>query len=139
VTPLAIILAVSLLVPGTFLGGLARIVYLFFVGSRLSAGLLGDIGLIFFPNLLQGSIAGALSLYVTSRVIKKANLEITAYTVSAVVVVLAVIGATIGFAPQGLYSEIAGLIAFTIGVIGGLFITAKSITEERARASSVTR
>jgi hypothetical protein len=136
---LSIAVVFLLLIPATFVGGIAKLIYLAAVGHYLasdglinwiSGGWFDRISLAVFPNLLHGAVAGALAIYVASRILRRVTFETAAYAVSSLVVLIALIGGLFGFAKDGFGLELVELVANTAGIIAGLFLTAQGVDQD---------
>ncbi len=76
-------------------------------------------------------------LFICGKILKYANYEIVAYSTSTIVILFTVLAGLFGFARHDLGTDFLAIIANTIGLIAGLFITNQSIGEsQRAQRSS---
>ena len=128
-TWLAIIVAFLLLIPFLFVGGLAAYLYNALYGwifegglfNWITAGWFEKIVKVVFPSIIQGGVAGFLALFVTSKILKRANYEVVAYTISGIVIFLTLLTLLLGLARNGLNIGMIGVISNTIGIVVGLF------------------
>jgi len=135
----AIIVGFVIMIPAMFIGGIVSILWTYIVGGMMDGGVLDWISggwssklfLSIFPNLLHGAIGGGLGLYITAKIFRYANYEITAYALSSLVVIFAILGGLLNLAEQGLNLGIIELIANTIGVVVGLFFVQQSVHDEQ--------
>ncbi|MBK1671005.1 hypothetical protein CKO28_23645 [Rhodovibrio sodomensis] len=135
----AIPVAFVLCIVGLFVGELAKMLYLLFVGPMfeggvlnwLSGGLFGEIALSWFPPLLQGMIGGTVGIYLTSQILKRANYLIVAYALAAVVGAFGLVGVAGLLQRNGVDLAQVAVVANTVGTVVGLFIGWRSIREAR--------
>lgn len=92
----------------------------------ITAGWFKTLTLAIFPNLIHGAIAGGIALYVSARIVKHANYEIVAYSVSTIVIVLSVLSFMIVFGNLGISMDHVEIAANAVGTIGALFSIAIS-------------
>ncbi len=132
-TWLAIIVTFIAVIPAMIIGKFVSVLYSFLM-SRFEGGLLGWITFgwadrIFnsiFPNLVHGFIGGWLAVWLSCKLLKYANYEIVAYSVSTIICAFAFWGFLIGILQRGIGLDTIELISNTVGVIVGLFTMALS-------------
>src|SRR5262245_26480746 len=137
-TWLAVILVIIFQIPGFILGFGVSYIYRAFLGSLLEGNLfdwlaqgwISKLALAWFPALLSGAIAGGVSVWLTSRILKHANYEIVMYAVAAIVIAFTIVVVAGGLAREGINLGIFEIIANTFGVVIGLYGAQISLKEE---------
>jgi len=107
---LAVIVTFLLLILGLFIGQIVSLIYGYFLRGMiegnlfdwLSNGWFNKLAMTYFPALLAGMIAGAFGIYVTSKILKKANYEIVMYAASAVVITLTILSLMFSYLRSGI-------------------------------------
>jgi hypothetical protein len=91
---LAILLAFIFIIPTYIVGHIASVIYLYllkvytFGFDFFGIEFLQTFFTIYFQNLLKGVICGALSIFITSKIIKQADYRIVAYSLITVLVII---------------------------------------------------
>jgi hypothetical protein len=143
-TPLAIVSAFVLTIPGLIVGGVAAFLYRSFLlplfdGNLINwitAGWFETLTMAILPNAIHGAIAGALAIWVSFKIISRANYEIVAYSVSAIVVAFAALGFVAGIVQRGLSLSLIELASNTIGIVIGLFIAWSAVKDDQSKRFS---
>jgi hypothetical protein len=124
----AVIVAIIMVVPGLFVGGIVANIYKWFLSGYFGQdswlgffNFINKVAMLWFPSLLHGCIAGVVALYITRNLFKVANLEIVSYAASAVWIVSGMTLGAFGAAVAGVEEGLVGLGAQIVGVAVGLF------------------
>ena len=124
----AIIVAIFMVVPGLFVGGIVANIYKWFLAGYFGQdswlgffNFINKMAMLWFPSLLHGCIAGVVALYLTRNLLKAANLEIVSYAASTVWIAGGMILGAFGTAVYGFQEDLVGLGAQVVGVTVGLF------------------
>ena len=131
-TGFAIALAVILVVPGMFLGGLVVLVYMFFSNLGMPqdpttswipflGGILKVLWFYVVPEGIRGFVAMAAALWVTFFAFKQANREVVTYSVLAVHIALAVLLLLSNLFTVGFHGDTFGMMGLIAGFVGGAF------------------
>lgn len=137
-TWLAIIVAFIAAIPGLIVGALVAHVYRslmrVFEGGLLdwiTSGWADKIFNSIFPNLVHGMIGGAIAIWLASKILKRANYEIVAYSVSTIICMLALFSIVLGGLKDGLGIATIEIISNSAGVVAGLFIGSQGARERQ--------
>lgn len=136
-TPWAILLTILLVIPGMILGALARHLYVsqlegYFDGNLIdwvSQGWFKTLFMSVVPHAIHFGVAGAFAIWVCSKILKSANYEIVAYSVSGIFVALTLFLTIIVIASDGLSIGTIEQASETGGFVLGVF----SVWAERLR------
>jgi hypothetical protein len=127
--PLAIVLALILVVSGMFVGGLAAWVYLFF--TKLGMGDDGGSWILFLngifkilwevilPEFIRGLVAMGGSLWVSFIAFKRSNKETVMYSVLTVYLLVAVGLTVFSYFHKGFSYEIVSMFGLMVGFVVG--------------------
>lgn len=130
-TPLAIALAILLVIPGVFVGGLAVVVYLFFTKLGLARagggsswipfldGIFHIVWLLLIPEIIRGVVAVAGALLLSFLVFKRSSREIVTYTVVTVYLIVALALVAFDLFQNGFSERTFELAGFAAGIVGG--------------------
>ena len=123
-TGIAVVVATSLVIPGTIVGGVLMIAYQWFLSAILESSawpaIVDNLALLWFPSLLHGMIAGAIAILLTKRLFSQANLDAVSYSAAAVYITLGGV-LFFGFHAAGLQEDTISLFAQVTGIVVGLF------------------
>lgn len=153
-TSAAIVLAIVLLVPALIVGYIVTYIYFNFVLSNLedsifdwiTGGWFRKIMYAILPNVLHGAVGGGLSVWICGKVLKKANFNVAAYAIAAILIAFLIFFLYLTFKSgfevsifntrydYGLVESISN----TAGIIIGLFIAAAIVAEEQNKAAVQT-
>jgi hypothetical protein len=97
----------------------------------LSNGWFNKLASTYFPALLSGMIAGAFGIYVTSKILKRANYEIVMYADSAIVITLTVLSLTLSVARYGINLDAFAIGSNCLGIVLGIYGGYAQIKEDR--------
>jgi hypothetical protein len=140
-TPLGILLAIVLTIPGLLIGGVIAFLYRMFLepmfGGNLfnwiSGGWFETLSMAIIPNAIHGIVGGGLAVWASFKILKRANYEIVAYSVSAIVVAFTAIAFFTGLAQKGMNVGLIELVSNTGGVVLGLFLGREHIKSDQQR------
>jgi hypothetical protein len=138
-TPLAILITLVLIVPGLLLGAIAAYFYQATMGSLFEGNLINWISggwfktlfMSIFPQAIHGGVAGAFALWASAKMLTKANYEIVAYSVSAIVIAFAVLAVVLEISGKGINLTLLELTSQVGGLAAGLFLVWESIKEDQ--------
>lgn len=134
-TALAIAVCVAMVIPGLIVGGIVTAIYRLMLSGILQTSFLPDfmirVGLQWFPSLLHGGVAGAVALYLTTRVIKGAEIKIVAYATAAAWIAVMVFASSILIAVGGMLPDPIAGIAQVVGLALGLGATVQDLENGR--------
>ncbi|MGD1876195.1 MAG: hypothetical protein ACFB13_01700 [Kiloniellaceae bacterium] len=143
----AILVAILLLVPCLFVGGIVQWLYLAAAGRYLSGTIFSWVGLeivdqvflIFFPGVIQGLVCGVLSIYITSLLFKRANYTAVGYSFITVVACLTVLSILMSlYLEKFLTLDTVGIIATTIGTMTAAYYSMTTVQEKQRRNGLVS-
>ncbi len=129
----AIIAALCLILPGFIVGGVVAFLYKSFlesIGIGSSHWIfflewIDKVVLMGFPSMMHGAIGGGLTIIVTSKIFKYANMSIVRYTTSAIFILMLIVASVYAFFfipfDEILINDLTKATIETIGVIVGLF------------------
>jgi len=126
--------------PGWVIGVVIAFVYQYILRSYLewnpwdwlTNGWFSKIALTYFPALLCGLVAGMFGIFVTSKILRRANYEIVAYAASGIIIAVTILGMLADLTRYGINLETLWMVAGTLGIIIGLFSGYAGIKEEHA-------
>jgi|tagenome__1003787_1003787.scaffolds.fasta_scaffold20956567_2 hypothetical protein len=147
-----ILVCVLSIIPGFAIGGIAALIYKFFTGYQVGFepdffGMRTFFGIetpgaiiqwLFFsafPAGVQGGVAGAIGMFITSKVYKGPNIEIAAYTAGALYTGALLVLLLLAVAVNGwklLYIE---AVVQLIGLWAGLVVSLESVKRPNAYAT----
>jgi general stress protein CsbA len=146
-TWLAIVLTFLFLIPGEVVGHVLALLYrfiasgLFFSGNTIfdmsTRGWFSRVGSEGVASGIQGLVAALLAALVCDKITKFADFRIVAYSNTALVVAITIIGLLTSYAESGLGMNNFVIVSNTIGLVAGLYVAAERIREkqdERRRA-----
>jgi hypothetical protein len=137
-TGLAVALAFVLLAPGEIAGHVVALFYRWamahFVGERSLDDSIGGWASVFlvdgFSGIIQGTVAGAIVIYICARAVKRADYVLVTYVNAAIVIGFTTLALAIPFVADGLKglgAQHLGMAANAVGLVSALFLTARGI------------
>lgn len=124
-TWLAIIICIVMVVPGTAIGGLVRMIYVYFFHFFISGlpSIFHDIALQWFPSLLHGLVGGAFAMAITAKILKRSNHKTVTYVTAIAWIAVMLIAwsmlATIEAVPDDTISLVAQMVGLSFGLSAG--------------------
>jgi len=128
-TGLAILVAIVILVPATFVGGLVGMLYkwvlcffLYTPGPLSFVPSLRDLAMLWFPALCGGCVGGAISIYVTGALFRLANLEAVSFSVASACITFAVFFWAVNAHFVWIEISLVPYVAQIAGIVFGVFL-----------------
>lgn len=124
-TWLAVIVAIVGCLPGYLLAGLCVVIYTFFLSWLVAdhwIPYLEEVVLLWFPEILRGSITGFAAMALAGKAVRVANLDAVRYATFGFWGALLLFAVSINLVANGVTIDLVGTVIFMIGLGTGLWV-----------------